>query len=176
MGDPSSDFFPSFDRYVMSSRGLVRTCLISRLLSFMVVSISKLTRIYWKMNAHILLLGHLEEYSHWQEIRNFHWRMWGILFLMNVTRCLNHSVSFFSPLNLFFHCNSQSAFLISWIFCWLVMLRFLHFLWEFSCIMQTWGKMCRRYSRWLLMISKLWCFLQHSAKKYAQFARNLCKM
>lgn len=127
MGDPSSDFFPSFDRYVMSSRGLVRTCLISRLLSFMVVSISKLTRIYWKMNAHILLLAHLEEYWHWLEIRNFHWRMWGILFLMNVTRCLNHLVSVLFPLSLPV-AMPQLVFLISLCFVGLlIFLRFLHF-------------------------------------------------
>lgn len=92
-------------RSVMSSRGSAHTCPISRLLFFMVVSISKVTKIYWKTNAHILLLGHLVEYLHWPEIRTSLWRMWGILSLMNVTKCLNHLVSF-HPLE----------FLISYVF------------------------------------------------------------
>ena len=93
--------FPSYFGYsflyrsATSLRGSVLTCLTPRLLFSMVVSISKLTRIYWKMNAPILLLEHPEESWHLLEIRTFLWRMSDILSLMNVTKCLNHSVSFY---------------------------------------------------------------------------------
>lgn len=55
---------------------------------------------------------------------------------------------------------------------------FVSFFVVFLCliILQIWGKMCRKYSRWLLMISRLWCFQQHWARKFALSARSLCKM
>lgn len=149
----------------MSLRGSVLTCLISRLLSSMVVSTSKFTRIFWKMNAPTLLLGHLEGYWLWQETRIFLWRMWGISFLTNVTRCLNHLVCFSSPEALY----CSKFFNVS--FTYVIPSGF-----YFTYLLQTCVEMSRRFSRWPLMTSKLWCFLPHSAKKYARFARNLCKM
>ena len=40
----------------------------------------------------------------------------------------------------------------------------------------TWGGTFTRSSRRLLMISRLWCFQQPSARESALFARNLCKI
>jgi len=46
----------------------------------MVASTLKFTRIYWRTNALVLLLVHLEEYLDWLGIRTFLWRMSGISF------------------------------------------------------------------------------------------------
>jgi len=49
-------------RFATNLKGLAPTYPIWRLLSFMVASTLKFTRIYWRTNALVLLLVHLEEY------------------------------------------------------------------------------------------------------------------
>ena len=43
-------------------------------------------------------------------------------------------------------------------------------------VLQTWEETFRKFSKWLPMTNKLWCFLQHWARKSGLSARNLCKM
>lgn len=94
----------------MSSRDSVPTYRISKLLSSMVVLISRYTKIFWRMNVLRLLSVHLEEYWLLPGIKICHWRMWGILFLMNAIRCLNHLV--WCPLWLIFICHMNFLFLM----------------------------------------------------------------